>query len=446
MNYQQTLDYIYNFLDFEKDPRSRAAAKYDLRRVYDVLERLGNPQNKVHAVHVAGTKGKGSTAAMIASALTASGYKTGLYISPHLIDIRERFRIDGQLITEQELIDITAKIQPHIEAENETATWGKLTTFEVMTVLTFTYFAEKGADFMVIEVGLGGRLDATNVIKPEVSVITSISFDHMEVLGDTLPLIATEKGGIIKPGGVTVLSPQGEEVTKTIEKICEERNARLIKVDAKGKGNVSFSGLGYNLNEQALKVKGRLGNYDLSIPLLGQHQLSNAATAVAALEVLKEKGYTITAESITQGLKQVKWPGRLQIMNRKPIVVVDGAHNVDSFQKLKLALSHYFQYEKSILIMGVSFDKQIPDLVGEIAPAFDKVFATRSWHPRAMKPELLAAEFAKHGKQAEITESVTDAITKALAVAGPNDLICVTGSLFVVGEVLEQAAKLKLKP
>ena len=445
MNYQQTLDYIYNFLDFEKDPRSRAAAKYDLRRVYDCLERLGNPQNKIPAVHVAGTKGKGSTAAMIASALTASGYKAVLYISPHLIDIRERFRIDDQLISQQELIDITAKIKPHIEAVNEAATWGKLTTFEVMTVLTFAYFAEKGADFMVIEVGLGGRLDATNVIKPEVSVITSISYDHMEVLGDTLTLIATEKGGIIKPGGVVVLSPQVEEVTTTITKICEERNARLIKVDGKTKGNVSFSGLGYNLNEQALKVKGRLGNYELSIPLLGQHQLSNAATAVAALEVLKEKGYKVTAESIARGLKQVKWPGRLQILNRNPIVVVDGAHNVDSFQKLKAALPHYFQYEKAILIMGCSFDKEIPKLVAEIAPVFDKVFATHSWHPRAMKPELLAAEFAKHGKQAEITESVTDAITKALAIAGSNDLICVTGSLFVVGEVLEQSVKLGLK-
>lgn len=437
MNYQQTLDYIYGFLDFEKDSRSRVAAIYDLRRVDEVLALLDNPHLKVPSVHVAGTKGKGSTAAMIASALTASGYKTGLYISPHLIDIRERFRIDDQWISEQELIEITEKTKPSVEAVNEKATYGKLTTFEVMTILTFAYFKKKGADFQVIEVGLGGRLDATNVIKPEVSVITSISFDHMKVLGNTLAKITTEKGGIIKSNGTVVLSPQGQEVTGIIEKICEERKARLIKVDGKTNGNVTFRGLGYNLNQQALKVKGRLGNYELLIPLLGQHQLSNAAAAVAALEVLKEKGYKVKSESIAQGLKQVKWPGRLQILNRKPILVADGAHNVDSFQKLKQALKYYFEFDKAILIMGVSLDKEIPKMVAEIAPVFSKVFATQSWHPRAMKPELLAAEFAKHEKQAEITESVADAITKALAQAGPKDLICVTGSLFVVGEALE---------
>ncbi|MBI4295829.1 MAG: bifunctional folylpolyglutamate synthase/dihydrofolate synthase [Chloroflexi bacterium] len=440
MDYQQTLDYLYSFLDFEKDPRSRAAAVYDLRRVNEVLARLGNPHLKIPAVHVAGTKGKGSTAAMIASALIASGYVTGLHTSPHLIDIRERFRIDDKWISEREIIDLTAAIRPHVDEVNRKATYGQLTTFEALTVLSFVYFERKKADFQVVEVGLGGRLDATNVLRPEVSVITSISYDHMEVLGDTLTKIATEKAGIIKPNGTVVLAPQVDEVSRTIEAVSRERKARLIKV----RSDVTYRGLVSNLDQQTLTVTGRLATYELSIPLLGAHQLDNAATAVAAMEVLQEKGFKITSDSIARGLARVNWPGRLQILNRQPLVVADGAHNVDSFQKLKQSLRQYFNYDRAILIVGMSFDKEIPMMVAEVAPVFDRVIATHSWHPRALAPEKLVAEFDRHGVQAETSGSVAEAISKAVSMAGKHDLICITGSLFVVGEALEESGKLNL--
>ncbi|MBI2829703.1 MAG: bifunctional folylpolyglutamate synthase/dihydrofolate synthase, partial [Chloroflexi bacterium] len=313
--------------------------------------------------------------------------------------------------------------------------------FEVLTILSLVYFERQKADFQVVEVGLGGRLDATNVIHPEVSVITSISYDHMEVLGDTLTKIATEKAGIIKADSTVVLAPQVDEVTRVIESVCRKQKARLIRVGS----DVTYRGISSNLDHQKLTVKGRLDTYELSVPLLGVHQLDNAATAVATLEVLREKGYKLTPDNIVRGLAQVNWPGRLQVLNRQPLVVADGAHNVDSFQKLRVSLKQCFSYDRAILIMGVSFDKEIPKMVAEIAPVFDRVIATHSWHPRALAPEKLVAEFARHGIQAETSGSVGEAMARALSLASPRDLICITGSLFVVGGALEEAANLHLR-
>jgi len=440
MNYQQALDYIYSFIGYERDPRSRAAAHYDLRRVEELLDRLGNPHQEVRSVHVAGTKGKGSVAAMVASALTASGYTTGLYTSPHLVDLRERFRVDRKLISEGELLALVEEMKPEVEVVNQKATYGQLTTFEVLTALGFSYFRQKEADFQVVEVGLGGRLDATNVIQPEVGIITAISFDHTEVLGHTLVEIATEKAGIIKPNSVVVLSPQPDEVVKVVRETCLNREARLVRVGT----DVTWQSLGFNLTGQQLQVKGRLGTYELSIPLLGQHQLDNAAVAVAALEVLAEKGFDIPRDSIASGLKQVSWPGRLQILSRHPLLVVDGAHNVDSVRRLKQSLEHYFDFDRAILVMGASFDKDIAGMVSELVPLFDKVVVTCSGHPRAMAPERLEAEFSQHEVQAEVVATVADALSMALALARAKDLVCVTGSLFVVGEAIEEAKALHL--
>ncbi len=433
MDYQQALDYLYSFLDYEKEPVHRSAEHYDLRRVYEVLSCLGDPHLKAKSVHIAGTKGKGSTSAMIASALTASGYKTALYTSPHLIDVRERFRIDGGMISEAQLLALTEEIKPAVDEVNRKATYGALTTFEVLTALGFYYFMKEKVGLQVLEVGLGGRLDATNVIIPEVSVITSISFDHMEVLGDTLAKIAREKAGIIKEGGVVVTSPQRDEPAQVFSEICRERHARQVQVGH----DVNWQSFGSDLSGQQFIVKGRLGTYKLTIPLLGRHQLDNTATAVAALEVLIEKGYHISPDSIARGLAGVSWPGRLQILRRDPLLVVDGAHNVDSAYKLVQALREYFQFDKPILVMGVSFDKDIPGIVSELAPFFEKVVVTRSSHPRAMRVEALQAEFARHGVKAEVAGTVAEAIPMAFSIASPRDLVCVTGSLFVVGEAIE---------
>ncbi len=435
MDYQQALDYIYSFIDYEKVPRPRDPARYDLRRIEELLGRLDNPHLKARSVHIAGSKGKGSVAAMVASVLTASGYTTGLNTSPHLHTFNERIRVDGELISESELASLVERLKPEVEAVNRKATYGQLTTFELITALAFAYFELKGVDFQVIEVGLGGRLDATNVVQPEVCIITSISFDHTEVLGNTLAQIAAEKAGIIKPNSIVVASPHIDEVDRVIEQTCRTCQVGLVRVG----GDVTWQGLGFDSSQQSLRVEGRLASYELSIPLLGQHQLENAATAVAALEVLAEKGFHISRDSITKGLEQVSWPGRLQVLSRRPLVVVDGAHNPDSARKLRQSLEQYFDFDRAILIIGVSSDKDIAGIVSELVPFFDKVIATHSIHPRAMPTASVVAELSRHGVEAAVTEDISTALPLALTLAGENDLICVTGSLFVVAGAIEQA-------
>jgi dihydrofolate synthase/folylpolyglutamate synthase len=443
--YQQALDYLYSFIDYETMRLPRDAIHYDLRRMEELLVRLDTPHLKAKSVHIAGTKGKGSTAAMIASVLSTSGYKTGLYTSPHLGDIRERIRVDGELILEAEFIDLVAKLKPEVEAVNLKGTYGQLTTFELLTALAFLYFAQQGVTLQVVETGLGGRLDATNVIKPEVCVITSINLDHTDVLGDSLVKIAAEKAGIIKPGGVVVSAPQTDEVAQVIAATCLNCGVRLVKVG----DDVTWEELGFDANRQLLRVNGRLASYNLSLPLLGRYQLENAATAVATLEVLAEKGFNISCDSIVTGLGRVSWPGRFQVLGQKPLMVIDGAHNPASARELKKSLEHYFKgyagnktgnkpFKRATLVFGASSDKDIVGIVRELYPLFDRVIVTRSHHPRAMAIPPIVAEFRRHGLEAQSVRTVPDALSLALAQAQENDFICVTGSLFVVGEAIEQ--------
>ena len=435
ITYQQALDYIWSFVDYETTPRPFDAANYDLRRMEELLFRLGEPHLSARSVHIAGSKGKGSTAAMITSALITAGYSTGLYISPHLNDPRERIRVDDELITEAELIALVERLKPEIAAMSQKATYGQLTTFEVLTALGFTCFKMKGADFQVVEVGLGGRVDATNLVQPEVCIITSISLDHTDVLGDSLPALAAEKAGIIKPGIPVVTSPQRDEVAQVIEEICVSRGAPLLRVGR----DVTWQRLDFDSSQQLLEVEGRLSEYELTLPLLGSFQLENAATAVAALEVLAERGFSISRQNIIDGLARVSWPGRLQVLRQHPLLVVDGAHNPDSAGKLRQALTEYFHFEHSILVIGVSCDKDIAGIVAELAPLFDEAIVVRSHHPRAMAPAPIAAEFARHWVKTRIAEDVPTALSLAIELAAPQDLVCVTGSLFVVGEAIEQA-------
>jgi len=332
------------------------------------------------------------------------------------------------------------RFKPEIEAVSQKATYGQLTTFEVLTALGFAYFKLKGADFQVVEVGLGGRLDATNVVQPEVCLITSISLDHTEVLGNSLAEIAAEKAGIIKAGCVVVTSPQADEVDKVIQKTCLSYGVELVRVGS----DVTWQGLSSNLNRQLFQVKGRLGSYELSIPLLGDFQLGNAATAVAALEVLAGKGFNISKDSITSGLAQVGWPGRFQILSHHPLLIVDGAHNPDSARRLKQSLEQYLDFDRAILVIGASSDKDIAGVISELVPLFDKVIITSSRHPRAIALPPIVAEFRRHGVEAQAVEAISEALSLALALAGARDLICVTGSLFVVAEAIEQADKLCL--
>ena len=435
MDYQQAIDYLSSYTDYEVVPRlAHNAANYDLRRVEELLCRIGSPHLKARSVHIAGTNGKGSTAAMMASVLTASGYITGLYTSPHLHTWRERIRVDGQLISETELVTLVERLRPEVEAVNQRATYGRLTTFELLTALAFAYFAAERADFQVLEVGMGGKFDATNVISPEVSIITSISLDHTEVLGNSLAEITAEKAGIIKPGSVVVTYPQPDEAARVIEESCLSAGVQLVRVGSE----VIWQSLGFDFSQQRLRVDGISGSYEISIPLLGQHQLANTATAVAALEVLAEKGLNISRDSITNGLAQVSWPGRLQVLRRRPFIVVDGAHNPDAAQRLRESLERYFDFDQAILVIGASDDKDIAGIAKQLVPLFNKVIVTRSHHPRPMAPATVIAEFAKHGVEAQVVDNIPSALSQALALVGERDLICVTGSLFVVAEAIEQ--------
>jgi len=435
-NYQQALDYIYAFIDYEISRSPRSAENYDLRRMYELLARLDNPHLKAATVHIAGTKGKGSTAAMIASALTASGYRTGLYTSPHLIDLRERMRIDNALISRSVLVRLVNRLKKEIEAVNARAAFGRLTTFEVLTALGLAWFAEEGVDFQVVEVGLGGRLDATNVVCPRVSVITTIGLDHTEVLGETLPLIAAEKAGIIKPGVPVVSARQAPEVDDVIAAVCDRLGSPLIRVGRE----ITWSGERPAGGRQMVDIAGRLGEYRVRLPLLGEYQIANAAAAVGALEVLQEKGFDISVSGIVRGLESVRWPGRFQVIGRRPLIIADGAHNPAAALEFGRAVGSYPPAQgRRLLVIGTSCDKDFAGMARELAPLFDTVITTRSRHPRSLAPERLALEFESRGLKVLSADSVSAALSQAVTLGGERGIICVTGSLFVAGEALAWA-------
>jgi dihydrofolate synthase/folylpolyglutamate synthase len=392
MNYTEAINYVYQFTNYEAVPRPHAEDNYDLRRVFEILERLGNPHLQARSLHITGTNGKGSTAVMLASVLTAAGYRTGLYTSPHLITSRERFMIDGRMISEEELAAIVTRLKPHIEEVNRKATYGKLTVFEILTVLAFAFFAEKQVEFQVMEVGMGGRYDATNVLKPEICFLTSISYDHCDILGDTLTKIATEKCGIIKPGCTVISHPQADEAAAVIRQDCAGKQVKLIKVGE----DVTRRSISFNHDRQEISIRGRMGEYQVSIQLLGQYQMDNAAAAVAGLEVLMENGCRITPENIRLGLRSAALPGRMNIVQRDPVILMDGGHNPGAARNLKEAVLEYFPSARRILVTGMAADKDTAGIAAELAPIFDTVIVTRAHSQRAAGTDYLASLFSKY--------------------------------------------------
>jgi dihydrofolate synthase/folylpolyglutamate synthase len=448
--YDEAVGYLNSLTDYETAPeRPRDPANFDLRRMMELLDRLGNPHLAVPVVHIAGTKGKGSTAAMVVAVLEAAGYRTGLYTSPHLLDLRERIQVNGRMIPPAELAALVAAIKPEVAAVNERAAYGQLTTFEVLTALGFVYFRHKGVAASVLEVGLGGRLDATNVVRPEVSVITAISRDHTEVLGDTIAAIAREKAGIIKSGGRVVSGPQSPEAARVIRAVAREQAASLVEV---GRAVTWTAGLA-GPEGQNLRIMGQGGVYEVVLPLLGSFQQENAATAVAALEVLRERGFRIPPESIRRGLGRVSWPGRFQIISRSPRILVDGAHNAASAERLREALEQYFgkvpgagilPVEHRALILGTSIDKDIDGIAGALCAYFDSVTVTQTRHARAMPLDKVAAAVSRAGVKPQSAENLEGALSGALTGAGHRDLVCITGSLFLVAEALAAVSRLPL--
>lgn len=438
MDYREAQQYLDSFVDYEKIPGiGFASADYSLDHVEELLRRLDNPQLVPKVVHIAGSKGKGSVAAMIASVLSAAGYRTGLYTSPHLHGLMERIRIDGRPASEQEFADLVAQLRPHLDELQNDSGYRPLTYFEALTVLAFVYFTRQEVDVLVCEVGLGGRLDATNLVRPQVVVITPISLEHTQVLGSTLSQIAREKGGVIKTGSMVVSGPQPEEAAQVLREICSAREAGLTEV---GK-DVHWTRTGKDLERQSFRVFAGDETYELAMPLLGDYQLENAATAVAALRALDSTGVPVGREAIATGLARVEWPGRFQVVRRAPLVLLDGAHTVASVERLVESIRSCLTYGRMFLVVGLSCDKDIPGIVKELVPLSPRVVATRSSHPRAAPPEALAREFRAQGLAASGAPDVGKALSETLRVAAPDDLICVTGSLFLVGEALDYLAR-----
>ena len=424
--YHAALDYLYSFTNYEQQSGyTYNADRFDLGRVHRLMALLGNPHHKYASVHIAGTKGKGSTSAMVASILRAAGYRTGLYTSPHLHTFRERIQIDGALIPEEQIVSGVERLRTVAPQVPE------ITTFELITALAFDCFARAHVEWSVLEVGMGGRLDATNVVTPRISAITSISYDHMIYLGDTLAEIAAEKGGIIKPGVPVISAPQPAEAADAIARIAKERDAPLTVVGR----DWQWESLDVSSERQsfaAWPTQKPDSRTVVTIPLLGRHQQENATTVLAILSQLRTQGVEVPEESIRHGFASVQWPGRCEVLGRQPWVIVDGAHNGDSMEKLRAALQS-FPYDRMILIWGVSADKDLDGMLGAILPAADDVLVTQAHHPRAADPQLLADRIHQHGRDAQVV-SIDTALDQALSMAGERDLICCTGSLFVVAD------------
>jgi len=441
MTYLQAIKYLESFVNYEKFVDYPYKQSLKLERIRDFLATISNPQDSLRCIHIAGSKGKGSTCAFITYILREAGFRAGLYTSPHLSDFRERIRIlnpkslprrqagkshfEG-MISENELSELAERLKPAIEEYNKNSKYGPLSFFEVYTALAFVYFKEKKVDFAVLETGLGGRLDATNVVNPLVCAVTPISYEHTQKLGNTLREIATEKAGIIKrsPQLSVITAPQEKEAMEAIEKKCKEVDAQLYEV---GKD------IAYKRDNGKFSVKGIFGEYnDLKTNLLGEHQVVNAAVAIGVIDTLRNYGIKIGMEAIREGLDNTLWPGRCEIISKDPLVVLDGAQNIASTRALKKTIKENFKYKKLILVLGISKDKDIKGICNELYDLADEVILTQADNPRATEPEMLAEYFKD--KAAHITNNVKEAKDLARRLAKKEDSILVTGSLFVVGE------------
>lgn len=446
-SYQAALAYLYGRIDYERAvamPYGSSELKLD--RMRELLDRLGNPQDRLPIVHVAGTKGKGSTSAMIAAVLSAAGHRTGLYTSPHLDRLEERFMVDGRPCSPEELVALVDKLRPVVAEMDRQANLSNGDTgptyFELTTAIAWLHFVERGVDIAVAEVGLGGRLDSTNVCRPRLTVITSISFDHMKQLGNTLEAIAREKAGIIKPGvpavsGVTDRGPRHE-----IEQICCERGAPLVQLSRDFDfvyhparlvdENPSWPSIDFNYTADARDHRHRV-----TLGLLGLHQAANAALALASFDQLVEQGWEIPEAAIRRGLGDLRWPARVEVVARRPTLVLDAAHNVASIAALVQTLRESFSARERVLVFATTQEKQVADMLAILLPEFDRAILTRYRNnPRGVPPDELT----------ELARSITDipfhecvdppsAWQVARDLAGDDDLICVTGSFFIAAEM-----------
>ena len=401
------------------DGLKRLDIRFSLDPISRFLERLNNPQNAYGTVLVGGTNGKGSIAAMVASVMSR-GFRVGLYTSPHLIDVRERIRVNGDMISQEEMDAWIERVKAH-STEN-------LTYFEFLTAVAFLYFHQRKVDLAILEVGMGGRLDATNVVSPLVSVVSNISLDHSEYLGKRLEEIAWEKGGIIKNGGVCITAVKQRRLQELLEETCRTRGATLysigreIKINTHPDGSFSYRGIGTRYD-------------NLVCPLGGRHQIVNAAAALGVIEALAMKGFGVDDDAVFKGIHDVKWEGRLEVIRHSPTVLLDGAHNAGGATALARALREEFSYKKLIFIFGVLKDKDYKAMLKKLLPLGDRLILTSPDTERAMPPEAIVPVAKQYLRRIEVVKNSRDALKRALSIADQNDLICVTGSLYLIGEI-----------
>lgn len=422
--YQAALDYIYSYVDYSRTHQeSLSPEDFDLSRMWSFMDVLGSPQDEYPTIHIAGTKGKGSVGAFCTSAYQAGGFKVGFYTSPHLKEFEERIQVNGVSIPRDTLAEYVDEIRPAVGAVPG------LTSFEIITGLAYLYFSRTKVDIAVIEVGLGGRFDATNVITPLVSVITSLYLDHVSILGDKLDQIAAVKGGIIKPGVPVVSAPQEAIALQVLQEIAVENKTSLIPIDQKYTSKIlakSLDGQDFSLavNQESKPIQFR-------IPLIGDYQVTNAVTAYDVLDTLQSQGFPLKQEAIQEGFLNMYWPARLEVLRKKPPVIVDSAHNPASTEKLQETVDDYFPDVPLILVFGVSEDKQLGDMLEAILPRTSHFIATESDHPRAMNADRLEIMAKPYDCSTESIPDVAHALVKALSLAGKDKLVVVTGSIFV---------------
>ncbi len=445
-SFQKAMEFLSAQTDYERMRIVRYnTTTFNLDRMRRLLKLLDDPHQKFKSAHIAGTKGKGSTCAMLAAMLQHSGLKVGLYTSPHLVDIRERISINGQLISQADFVKLVRRVEAAIKKMGK----DRPTFFEIITAIGFSYFADQQVDFAVIETGLGGRLDSTNVITPEVTGIASISYDHMAVLGSTLPKIAEEKAGIFKKDVPAVASPQPPEVMAVLDRVARQVHAPLAFVGTDIEFSLRFEiARPYGAHVRVTLITPTSRFEHLTVPLIGEHQAVNCGLALAMLDRLKSRGIPVNDAKVAEALSKVELSGRLEMIWRDPRVIIDGAHNAASVQALFKAISQYISYDSMVVIFGCNCDKDIDGMLEQISLGADKVIFTRSANnPKSAVPdELSAAYIERFGKMAQVANSFHEAMEIAGRAITREDLVAVTGSFYLIGEAKQYFMKRSQQP
>jgi dihydrofolate synthase/folylpolyglutamate synthase len=433
VTYQEAVEYIGSFINYEREASWQYPEAFKLDRMRLLAKQFGNPQNAYESVIIAGSKGKGSTAAILASILRMENLRVGLYTSPHLLDIRERIQVNGLCVNETRFIEYCLMLRQTLNKMD----WKKdpPTYFEVLTVIAFHHFREMKIQVAVLEVGLGGLYDSTNIVEARVAGITPISMEHTDKLGKTLQKIAVQKCGIIRERQIVVSGIQEPEAEAVIRKTAEDRGARLIRVGRE----IKTGERDFDERCQFFDCQTPFGNYfNLRMELLGAHQIANAAQAVGLAKALEEKTrLTISENAVRQGVLDARWPGRLEKIGEKPLIILDGAQNQDSARKLVSALKRHYHFDKLILVLGISQDKDVYGILSEILPHTFLMVATQTRNPRALSAAVLAEAARTYTKKILTETDTRSALDRALSAAGPEDVVLVTGSLFLVGEIKE---------